>query len=570
MAIEELWHSAGIDVSGEMSKEKIQDNRQELSNYIAYWREYPDKLVDFLTPNGSNFNLYFYQRILLRIILRYPYTYATCTRAYSKSFLSILALLLKSILYPGIKLFISSGTKKQAAGIAKEKLDELLYLLPQLKNEIVGGERGINKGSDYLEINFKNRSNLMIVGVSNSSRGGRRHSGLLEEAILIDGTKLNEVILPLMNIDRRAANGLVDPNENHKSHSFITTAGYKNTFAYKKQIQFLIWQVLLGKGFVIGGDFEIPVSYGLLDENFVKELKLDGTYNEMSFSREYGSRWSGSIEGSFYNPDLFDRQRILEEPENFRDVESSLDTYYIIGIDVGRLNDSSEAVIIKVVPDINGVAKKEVVWLESYEKMHFKEQSIRIKKLYNNFLPEAIVIDANGIGAGLVDYLIDDQIESITGEILPTFAIKNDSRYEHLKKKTDIDVLFNIKANESLNSEMHINLASQMSSNKLHFLLDERAARKLVNKEGQIIENLSIRDRAKRLKPFILTTLLKDQVMNLVKKNEEMNKVSLKRYDVSLGKDKFSALEYGLYYISMKESNVTSRMSGIMDYLNFN
>ena len=202
--------------------------------------------------------------------------------------------------------------------------------------------------------------------------------------------------------------------------------------------------------------------------------------------------------------------------------------------------------------------------------MHFKEQSIRIKKLYNNFLPEAIVIDANGIGAGLVDYLIDDQIESITGEILPTFAIKNDSRYEHLKKKTDIDVLFNIKANESLNSEMHINLASQMSSNKLHFLLDERAARKLVNKEGQMIENLSIRDRAKRLKPFILTTLLKDQVMNLVKKNEEMNKVSLKRYDVSLGKDKFSALEYGLYYISMKESNVTSRMSGIMDYLNFN
>jgi hypothetical protein len=189
----------------------------------------------------------------------------------------------------------------------------------------------------------------------------RRHGGLIEEAILVDGTKLNEVILPLMNIDRRAANGKVDPDEKHKAHSFITTAGYKNTFAYKKQIQFLVWQVLLGKGFVIGGDFEIPVAYGLLDENFVKELKMDGTYNEMSFSREYGSRWSGSIEGSFYDSDLFDRQRILEEPEKVKDYSAPKGTYYSFGLDVGRLNDTSELVVTKVMPDKNGVSKKEVV-----------------------------------------------------------------------------------------------------------------------------------------------------------------------------------------------------------------
>jgi len=163
-------------------------------------------------------------------------------------------------------------------------------MIPALENEIKGGASGIRKGPDYVEIDFMNNSNLVIVGVANSTRGGRRHGGLIEEAILVDGTKLNEVILPLMNVDRRASNGKVDPNENHKAHSFITTAGYKNTFAYKKQIQFLIWQVLLGKGFVIGGDYNIPVAYGLLDENFIKELKMDGTYNEMSFSREYGSK----------------------------------------------------------------------------------------------------------------------------------------------------------------------------------------------------------------------------------------------------------------------------------------
>lgn len=37
--------------------------------------------------------------------------------------------------------------------------------------------------------------------------------GLMEECILIDGQALNEVILPLMNVSRRCANGEVDPDE---------------------------------------------------------------------------------------------------------------------------------------------------------------------------------------------------------------------------------------------------------------------------------------------------------------------------------------------------------------------
>lgn len=568
--IEKLWHKSDINVRGEVDEDRVKKNVDELSNYIAYWRKYPDKLVDFLTPNGSNFSLYFYQRVLLRVIFRYPYTYATFTRAYSKSFLSILALLLRSILYPGIKLFISSGTKKQAAGIAKEKLDELLNMIPALENEIKGGASGIRKGPDYVEIDFMNNSNLVIVGVANSTRGGRRHGGLIEEAILVDGTKLNEVILPLMNVDRRASNGKVDPNENHKAHSFITTAGYKNTFAYKKQIQFLIWQVLLGKGFVIGGDYNIPVAYGLLDENFIKELKMDGTYNEMSFSREYGSKWSGSVEGSFYDSDLFDRQRVLERPEKTQDLSADKKVYYVISIDVGRLNDSSELMVIKCTPQLNGAATKEVVWLESYEGMHFKEQAQRIKQAYLSFNPRAVVVDANGLGAGLVDYLVDTQIDANTGQKLPSFAVINDDRYDHLKKEDSEEVLYNIKANANSNSDMHVNLATQISSGKLEFLIDERAARKTEVEDGVNVDDLSVSERAKRLKPFILTSLLKGQMMNLIKKSEDADRISLKRNDTSIKKDKFSALEYGLYYIAIQEADDYERNSGLLDYLSFN
>ena len=41
------------------------------------------------------------------------------------------------------------------------------------------------------------------------------------------------------------------------------------------------------RSIVLGGSWRIPVLEGLLNKNFVTELKLDGTFNESSFSREY-------------------------------------------------------------------------------------------------------------------------------------------------------------------------------------------------------------------------------------------------------------------------------------------
>lgn len=38
---------------------------------------------------------------------------------------------------------------------------------------------------------------------------------------------------------------------------------------------------------VIGGSWRTPVYMGLLDRGFVNDLKSDGTFNEVSFAREW-------------------------------------------------------------------------------------------------------------------------------------------------------------------------------------------------------------------------------------------------------------------------------------------
>jgi hypothetical protein len=63
---------------------------------------------------------------------------------------------------------------------------------------------------------------------------------------------------------------------------------------------------------ILGGTYRIPVLVKLLDKNFIRDLRLDGTFNESSFEREYESKWSGSVEDAFFNADIVDRNRILK------------------------------------------------------------------------------------------------------------------------------------------------------------------------------------------------------------------------------------------------------------------
>lgn len=92
-----------------LSEERLHDQLDNLRSLIAFYRQYPDVLIDFMKGPDSTFEFYFYQRVFLRNVMRHRYVYATFPRAYSKSFLSMMALMLRCILYPGSELFVTTG-----------------------------------------------------------------------------------------------------------------------------------------------------------------------------------------------------------------------------------------------------------------------------------------------------------------------------------------------------------------------------------------------------------------------------------------------------------------------------
>ena len=373
MALQDLLELSDSRRKIGLSPERVEAVMPIIRKYVAFWREYPDLFVDFMVRGrrteikDGEFNFYFYQRVFLRSVMRYQYVYAVFPRAYSKSFLSVMALMIRCILYPGAHLFVTSGGKEQGASILHDKVQEICELIPSFNREIDWSRGKTLEGKDKVRYVFKNGSVLDNLAARESTRGQRRHGGLMEECVGIDDAILREVIIPVMAISRRAKDGTTNEQEPlNKSQIYITTAGYKGTFPYDRLIGFLVRMVTQpDRCMVLGGTWRTPVAVGLQSKTFITDQKNEGTYNEASFEREYESKWSGTVEDAFFNGEHFDRNRKLLQPEYEASGRAGAQAYYVLSVDVGRKGCDSVVCVFKVTPQAQGPAIKSLVNMQS-------------------------------------------------------------------------------------------------------------------------------------------------------------------------------------------------------------
>lgn len=182
-----------------LNEDYLKEHFDEIGEMFSIFSAYPDIYLDLIKPQDSNFELFFYQRITLRAVMRYKDIFITAPRAFSKSFITILGLILQCVFIPGTKRFICAPNKNQSAQIAKEKIVEIYDHWPLLRKEVIGGEISDipgNFGKDYVTLKFRNGSQFDVVGALDSQRGGRRHGGLIDEIRDHEEQPINEIVLP--------------------------------------------------------------------------------------------------------------------------------------------------------------------------------------------------------------------------------------------------------------------------------------------------------------------------------------------------------------------------------------
>ncbi len=545
--------------SFETSKEKWRE-------LCSYFRWYPDKFLDFISSPDSKIELYFYQRIYLRIMMRYRKVFLTATRGTSKSYLQNLAFILKCVMYPKTKLFTCAVGKEQAAKITADNINDILDHYPLLRNEI----KIFTENKDYTKLIFHNGSKYDVVQMRDSTRGGRRHSGCVEEISdkKFDGNILNAVVIPLMANDRISMNGRVNPDEVHKGELYITTAGTQQQFSYEKMSE-VYQDMLSGKSaFCIGNSYELPCMYGQLDIDFIEELRESPTYSILDFMREYQSIWTGSSSDSLVSDDKLQKCRNvgIAEWEHCGDNNVIYCLAYDVSRNEGDENALSCLIVLKLTPKSNGNYVKEVVNIFSMEGQHDTWQAKFLKEKVKEFKPRILVVDANGLGSGVCDQLVLDLNDGN-----PPYKVVNDDKLQWRKYEADngIPMVYALKSQnkDTKNSDMINNLMQVF--NKLDVGLLKTPYEGIKDLEKKLKHKIKETDELVNLQiPYLLTDNLCEEIMNL-KYKQNGSETKIERVSRKIQKDKFSALLYGLYWVALEEKKNRVKKQKQVNWLDY-
>lgn len=533
----------------ENGKNTIQKNIPQLSELCAFLRFYPDIFYDTIAPESGGIKLDLYQRIMMRVLARFPENYFCIPRGGSKTLVQIMVCYHTAICFPNITIAITASTKESAVKIWKEKHDEILRFYPAIADEIKS--RNFSKDSGRVE--FQNGAVIDNLANAQSSKGLRRRRGSLEESALIDKDLYEDAIEPIFNIPRTTMTGEIDPTELNGQINRFSTSGYKNSDEYEKILTMKRNMVDLKGVFVFGSDWRIPVHFGRQKISTINKARQG---NIIRFRQNYLCDWIGVSDGGLINISKLMKARVLSnvELECPRDKNRNfLLEEYVISVDVARSNsDNNNKTAISVLKlkrskSGGNIRQVQVVnIIEPPNGLNYEEQSVIVKREFfkyggdldlNKSRVKAIIIDANIIGQGLVEKLLEDVTDFETNEELPAFATINTDD----KCKPDAPkVIYALKA-QGINGDIIRTFIDYVESNKL----------KLLKQFDDIKDDLSKNcDNVKIEQACVNTQLFIDEVANLKLKKTQTN-ITVEPMVKRIDKDRYSAISYGLFYISL-------------------
>ena len=359
--------------------------------------------------------------------------------------------------------------------------------------------------------------------------------------------------------NRIAVNGKVDPNEIHKREIYITTAGTKQQFAYEKCNEIMGDMIDRKSAFCIGNSYELPVMFERLDEDFIEEKRESPTYSILDFMREYESIYTGSNSDSLVSDEKLRKSRVVKLAEWEHCGDSNAD--YVLSYDVSRNEGDENAMcalaIIKIRRDGQRYIK-EVVNMFSLEGQHDTWQAKFLKEKVREYKARILVVDANGIGSGVVDQLVLDLNDGN-----PPYKVVNDdkSQWKKYEHENGIPMVFALKAQnkETKNSDMINHFMKSFNKIDVGFLVNTHEGIKHVEKKKKKkFIRMESEEQAKIEIPYITTDILCEEIMNLRYK-QSGNDTKVERVSRRIQKDKYSALLYGMWWIHLQEKKLLVR-----------
>ena len=506
--------------------------------FVSWAKWYPDRFVELFKSEESNMQLHYDQRIFMRCDIRFQSMYGVFSRGYAKTYTEVLDDFIVAILNPNITLSVTAQTRENAAALLQDKTNEILTHYPLLENEI---EYKRFSKNDAI-IKMKNGATITNLANAQTSKGRRRHRIKIEESALLNNALFEDALAPIVEVPRTTSGSLalVDPEEMNFQIHFFTTSGYRGSDEFARSVRMVNGMRNLTGDIVLGSSWRLPCYYGR-GSSKTQILKKKRNSNPIFFAQNYEQKWVGCADNALVDVNKLMATRTSEEP--VLEAQRETDEYYI-GVDVARSentnNNQSAIVVIKVIrnPVNKRVAELQVVnVLGVTNKMNFKNQACMIKKLKNQYHAKMVIVDGNGLGSGLVDQLLLDSYDEITGNYIGCFdTINTDNKPENPNAEK---CLFDMKA-QGYQTKVVSYFINAVDSGMLKMLI-RKQEQDFTDKEREFYD--------RNVLPFVNTELLFMEIANLKLKVMSGNNLTVEKVVKKIDKDKFSALSYCIFYI---------------------
>jgi intein/homing endonuclease len=469
--------------------------------------------------------------------------------------LEVMGMVHTAIFFPDIEITMTAQTRENAAKLVDEKFREILKFYPLIQNELQGRP---SFSKDSVEIVFTSGGRIDVMANAQSSKGARRKRLNVEESALLNNALFEDVLEPIVNVPRRTIGkqALINPEELNGQINFMTTSWFRGSDEFERNLRMVDEMAELKGKIVLGSDWQLACEYGRGETKaqiLEKKEKLSPTF----FAMNYGSKWVGASDGALVDINKIMELRTLSTPEFKGDGKST----YIISVDVARSqsknNNQSSIAVLKIKRSKNDkITKIALVNLINLPNgLNFTGQAIEVKRVRNLYNAKTVVIDANGLGVGLLDELLKDTIDPLTGESLGCWATINTDHEPEIPRSEKVIYAL---TSQGINHDIIVNFIDMVESGKLQ----------LLEKKQNSNYDIDDKDAVKQIYPFIQTDLLLEEIANLKLKEGQNKKYTVEQLTKRVDKDRYSSLAMGLWYIKAFEDKVKEAVSvNPLDYI---
>lgn len=550
---------------------------QGINEWVSYYRARPDIFVeDYLGITLKPF-----QKILLYVMIHYNYTMFFASRGLGKSWLTTIYCVVKCILYPGSKIIIASKTKEQAMNLVAEKIPELIQLSTtgMIEREIEGSIKTSMNTPDP-NVTFLNGSWIKVVPATQNARSKRANLLILDEFRMIDPLIYKNVLRRFLAVSRQPRFLKKEEYKNKKEYMernqeiFLSSAYYKFNWSFNRYSVFFK-QMIQGKGyFVCGLPYQFAIKEGLTnEEQLIDELSEDDI-DEIGWSMEMDCLFFGESEKAYFKTEELKEIKTIQFPLYNKDLQQMIknkdinkdkkyeDEIRILSCDIallgGDANDASVYTLIIAKKNKNGTRYKRYVRnIKSCQGLHPETQALMIRRMFDDYQCDYIVLDRQGNGISVYGYLCRKLYDNERKkEYMPFYSINEMDEPKLSAYHTEEEYeqkIYTVSPTEEFNHDIALDLKDKIINKRIELLISKEDAKQLLDAELWF-NKLSPEDQAEFLTPYVQTSLLENEMV-LLERIEHPKYIKLKEQS-GKRKDRYCSLAYGNYYISMLEKEL--------------